>query len=393
VELVRRTRVRTALAAAVAFAAGALALSSPAVAAAGAPVIDCPLRDAPFTVDSPLVDVMLSPRASAVLERFIPGATTKLPANMMSTKAPTFAAILSPRTSLGMFAGSQDPAKLAQIDAALRAVPVTPADKIARCERYDNERPSFTLPAGKSRIKVLLFEKMTGFRDTPSVEAASAMFRDLAQRNGWALVETDKGGVMTPATLRQFDAVIWNNVSGDVLTLSQRRAFRSYIEGGGGYIGVHGSAGDFIYPWDWYPDTLIGARFIGHPMEPQFQDAAVRIEPNPAHIGASVAPGWTMKDEWYSFRASPRATSQVVANLDESTYKQIGRGGQNLTMGDHPIAWSRCVGNGRSFYSAIGHRPEGYSDPRYQQLLVDAVRWAAGKGGTRCSAGKQIPVR
>jgi uncharacterized protein len=381
--------VNAMLKTALAFAAGLLACAGSAQAA----VTDCPLRNAPFSADSPLVDIMLSKPASAVLEQFVPGATTKLPANMMSTKAPTFAAILSPRTAMGMFSGSQDPAKIAAMDAALRKVPVTAADRVARCERYDDERISFTLPAGKAVPKLLLFEKMTGFRDTPSVEAANAMFRELAQRNGWALVVSDKAGIINPADLAKFDAVIWNNVSGDVLTLTQRRAFENYIRAGGGFLGVHGSAGDFIYFWDWYPDTLIGARFVGHPMEPQFQDAAVRIESNSARIGASVAPGWMMKDEWYSFRASPRATSQVVATLDEGTYKQVGRGGQNLTMGDHPIAWTRCVGNGRSFYSAIGHRPETYSDPKYQRLLEDAIVWTAGKGTGGCRAGRQVPAR
>lgn len=361
---------------------------------AHAAVLDCPLRDAPFSADSPLVDILLSPAASAVVEKYQPGMTTKLPPNMRSTQAPTFAAILSPRVAMGMF-GARDQSKVAQMDAELRALPVTAADKAARCARYDNERPRFSLPAGKGKLKVLLFEKMTGFRDTPSVEAARAMFQELAKRNGWALVVTDKAGVMNPAQLRQFDAVVWNNVSGDVLTLSQRRAFENYIRNGGGFVGIHGSAGDFIYFWNWYPDTLIGARFIGHPADPQFQDAAVKIESNPAGIGASLAPGWTMNDEWYSFRASPRGTgAQVVATLDESTYKPVGRGGQQLAMGaDHPIAWTRCVGNGRSFYSAIGHRPETYSDPRHQRLIEDAVRWAAGKGKTRCFAGKQVAAR
>jgi uncharacterized protein len=364
-------------------------------APAQAQVTDCPLRDMPFSADSPLVDILLSPAASAVLERHQPGITTRLPANMRSTKAPTFSAILSPRTAMSMFSGARDEANVAQVDADLRALPVTAADRAARCERYDNERPRFTLPAGKGKLKLLLFEKMTGFRDGPSVEAAKAMFDALARRNGWALVVSDKAGIMNPKDLARFDAVIWNNVSGDVLTLGQRRAFENYIRRGGGYLGVHGSAGDFVYFWDWYPDTLIGARFIGHPSDPQFQDASVRIESHPAGIGASLAPGWTMKDEWYSFRASPRSTgAHVVATLDESTYKQVGRGGLKLAMGsDHPIAWTRCVENGRSFYSAIGHMPETYADPRHQRLIEDAIRWTAGKGATQCRAGRQVPAR
>ena len=128
---------------------------------------------------------------------------------------------------------------------------------------------------------------MTGFRDGPSVEAANAALRAMAQRNGWALVVTDKGGAITPSILRKFDAVIWNNVSGDVLTVTQRRAFEDYIAKGGGYVGIHGSGGDPVYYWDWYADTLIGARFAGHPMDPQFQDARVLVESSAAALAAS----------------------------------------------------------------------------------------------------------
>jgi type 1 glutamine amidotransferase len=49
---------------------------------------------------------------------------------------------------------------------------------------------------------------------------------------------------------------------------------------------------------------------------------------------------------------------------------------QDLRMGDHPIAWTRCVGRGRSFYSAIGHRPQTYSDPTYRTMLESAIGWA-----------------
>jgi type 1 glutamine amidotransferase len=56
-------------------------------------------------------------------------------------------------------------------------------------------------------------------------------------------------------------------------------------------------------------------------------------------------------------------------------------------MGDHPIAWTRCIGRGRSFYSAIGHRPESYAVPSHVRLLEQAVEWAAGSGEAGCPAG------
>ncbi len=73
--------------------------------------------------------------------------------------------------------------------------------------------------------------------------------------------------------------------------------------------------------------------------------------------------------------------AHIVATLDEASYEPVGMPGQNLRMGsDHPIAWTRCVGQGRSFYSAIGHRPEVYSEPHYRLMLENAIGWAATKG-------------
>jgi uncharacterized protein len=58
-------------------------------------------------------------------------------------------------------------------------------------------------------------------------------------------------------------------------------------------------------------------------------------------------------------------------------------------MGDHPIAWTQCIGDGRSFYSAIGHRPESYIEPHSVRLLEQGIAWAAGLGETRCVNGKE----
>jgi type 1 glutamine amidotransferase len=346
--------------------------------AAARPVTDCPMRDAPFSVRSPVVDLLLSPAAKAVAEGQAQELFRALPPRFFSTEAPTFASIL---TLESLAEREKLPAaRLAMVDAALRTLPVTATDRAARCARYDNDRPSFSLPKGKPAL--LIFEKISGFRDVPSVEAARKALQAIADRKGWAVAVTDKGGAITPATLRRFQAVAWNNVSGDVLTLSQRAALKSYVEGGGGFVAVHGSSGDPATFWDWYSDTLIGARFAGHPMNPQFQSARVVVEARGHAVTAGLPPEWTMTDEWYSFKANPRASgAHVLATLDEASY-QPGA----LAMGDHPIAWTRCVGKGRMVYAAIGHRPETYADPHYARMLDNAIGWA-GDRKAACQAG------
>jgi type 1 glutamine amidotransferase len=348
----------------------ALAWATAAVAQSS---IDCPLENVSYSIDSPLIDVLLKPEAKAVVDQAEPTLFDKLPRMFIGTTAPSFSAIITTRIAAS-FKGIPD-SRLSSIDEALRALPITDADRKARCGRFDVDRPHLVIPKGRPRL--LFFEKINGFRDGPSVEAARHAFETMAARNGWALVTTDKGGAITPSILKEFDAVIWNNVSGDVLTMKQREALKTYIEHGGGFVAFHGSGGDPVYFWDWYADTLIGARFKGHPLAPQFQDAHVVVE-DTGPVGKALAPGWIMSDECYSFNSSPRAAgAHVIATLDESSYSPKGMGNQDLRMGDHPIAWQKCVGQGRAFYSAIGHRPETYTDSHYVTLLENAVRWAA----------------
>jgi type 1 glutamine amidotransferase len=372
--------------AALMLAASACAGAAPAQSQAAG--IDCPLRNAPYSIHSPLLDIMLKPEAVAAIEALSPGLTAKLPPQLRSSKSPSFGAILTLERTASIALSGAD---LGQLDAALQQLPVTDTDRMARCARYDRDHVDLAFP--ETGLRVLVFEKMTGFRDGPSVDAARAALTGLAERHGWTLRATDRGGAMSDDQLADVDVVVWNNVSGDVLTLSQRAAFRRYIESGGGYVGIHGAAGDPVYFWDWYPDTLIGARFIGHPMAPQFQDARIVVSGS-SSIGRELAPGWSMNDEWYSFASNPRDTgATIIASLDEGTYLPGVSNGRDLRMGDHPIVWSHCVDDGRAFYSAIGHRPETYADARHLLLLEEGIVWAAGRGDTICEGGLERPAR
>lgn len=335
---------------------------------------DCPLAAAPYTIDTPLVDLMLDPRARQAFDEL--GLLDKLPAPLHKTEVPTFAAIVSPRVMAKWL--KLPPEKLDELASKLGALTIRPEDSIARCARYDAGGPPPLEPT--RRPAILIFDKSTGFRDGPSVEAANDALRRIGERRGWEVMVTSDAAAFTPKVLRRFDVVVWNNVSGDVLTLGQRKAFRDYIEGGGGFAGLHGSGGDPIYLWDWYADELIGARFSGHPSNPQFQTARIVVDDPASPITRGLGSGWTLEEEWYSFARSPRGTgARILLTLDESSYAP-----GELAMGDHPIAWTRCVGEGRSFYSAIGHRPENYSDPKSVLLMEQGLAWALGSSGEPC---------
>jgi len=338
----------------------------------------CPLAQQPYSVDTPLIDLLLNAQTRDIMQRH--GLLDKVPSALASVQPPTFLTIVSARIVSKYFGLPESTVDALASD--LARVPLSKEDSRARCARYDMQPPQLTMPA--SRPAILVFDKSVGFRDGPSVDAAKALLKRIASSRGWALVLTSSAGVFDASLLQHFDAVVWNNVSGDVLTMPQRSALRNYIEGRGGFAGIHGSGGDPLYLWDWYADSLIRARFTGHPLAPQFQDARLVIEDQNNAITGGLGSGWTLNDEWYSFKESPRTRgAHILVTIDEASYNPVD-GKRDSRMGDHPIAWTRCVGNGRSFYTAIGHRPETYSDAKAAALLEGGIAWAAGLMGSSC---------
>lgn len=240
------------------------------------------------------------------------------------------------------------------------------------------------------RPAVLVFSKTNSFIHKEAIPAAQAMFQALAEKNGWSIYITDNGAIHNPEDLARFDTIVWNNVTGNVLTQAQQQALVTYLQSGGGWVGIHGS-GDSSSNWGWYNETLIGATFIGHPMDPQFQQATVDIEQPADPIVDHLGSEWIRVDEWYSFAESPRSKGfDILATLDESSYSPWF-GKKDMRMGeDHPIVWKHCLQRGRVFYSAMGHTAESYAEPRHIEMLKRAVAWTAGLEGTHCEPGNKI---
>jgi len=239
--------------------------------------------------------------------------------------------------------------------------------------------PELFGPRSPGDVRILLFSKTSGFRHAEAIPACERSVREIAARRGWRVFATENGAVFSDELLAHFDVVLGNNTTGDNWDLAQKTAFVQFVERGGGFVGVHGAAGTRYEYWDWYKDTLIGARFIGHPVFPQLQDATVVVE-DAAHPAMSTLPArFTAHDEWYSFAASPRGRVRVLATLDESSYSPRELF-SSIAMGDHPVVWSHCIGRGRSFYSALGHTAAAYATKEHTALLEGALAWAAGEG-------------
>ena len=226
----------------------------------------------------------------------------------------------------------------------------------------------------ETTFRALVFSKTAGFRHASIPDGISAL-EEMADEHGLEVDATEDAGVFTDESLAAYDVVVFLNTTGDVLDAAQQAAFEAFVEGGGGFVGVHAAA-DTEYAWPFY-GRLVGAYFESHP---QVQEAVVQVldrtHPSTEHLPAR----WTRTDEWYDYRANPRGEVHVLAALDAASY-------EGSTMGaDHPIAWCHVVEGGRAWYTGGGHTSASFEEPAFRQHLLGGLAWAAGTQPGDCGA-------
>ena len=229
---------------------------------------------------------------------------------------------------------------------------------------------------------VLVFSKTAKYRHK-CIPVGNTALVELGQTHGFSVEVTEDANAFTADNLKRFAVVVFHNTTGDVLDEAQEDVFEAYIQGGGGFAGIH-AATDTEYDWPWY-NELVGGYFAGHPkVQPARHELIDGDHPSTAHLEDR----FVRTDEWYNFKKYNENVS-VLLELDETTYK----GGK---MGDfHPIAWYHDFDGGRAWYTGGGHTNESVFRARLPP--AHPGRNFLGGGGARCrrraSSSPQTPSR
>ncbi|KAA6440407.1 ThuA domain-containing protein [Dyadobacter flavalbus] len=243
---------------------------------------------------------------------------------------------------------------------------------------YETEKPAINFPPNQPAI--LIFSKTTGFRHAESIKASLPVFSEIARENNWFIYQTEEGGIFNPEQLKRFKVVVFNNSTGRVLNDEQQEFLSQYVESGGTLLGIHG-AGDDSHHWPWYETHLLGTRFSHHPLNPQFQKTAVHVALDvDSTLTRNLPAVWTNEDEWYVFFSQPegmRIVSYINGNKIIPNGNLLWIRDKNFGMGqNHPVAWYRNVGKGKTFYTSMGHSKEVWQNKNFVQMIENAIIWS-----------------
>ncbi|PWZ00677.1 class I glutamine amidotransferase-like protein [Testicularia cyperi] len=272
---------------------------------------------------------------------------------------------------------------------------------------------------------ILLYTKTAGYRHDSipvavetitalgngSLQLPSSVIDDSISAIRWSSYHTEDQTLFhNQSFLSQFDAISFVSTSdvdppgvGTVLDDQGLRNFASYIQAGGGFIGIHAAAVT-LYGAPFY-GRLLGAYFDYHPA---IQNVSVKPVTTD-HPSTSRLPldGFEIYEEMYQFRSDPRQLPSP-ANLlmtNATAYQDGGvnaLGFRNGTNGPapHPLAWWRegglldeddstdpsvrgggganiqvSGGPGRSWFTSLGHDNTTWAKDLYKGHVAGGIGW------------------
>jgi type 1 glutamine amidotransferase len=151
------------------------------------------------------------------------------------------------------------------------------------------------------------------------------------------------------------------------ITSEQEKGLLSAIQSGVGLAGWHGGLADSFrnnpnYQW------MVGGQWVAHPGD--FVDYDVNIIDHTDSITQGL-PDFRMHSEQYYLHVDP--TNEVLATTTFQT--EVAPWVNGCMM---PVVWKRMWGQGRVFYSSLGHNVKDFAMAEVREIQRRGMLWAAG---------------
>ncbi len=234
--------------------------------------------------------------------------------------------------------------------------------------------------AAEAPIRVLYLDQSVGWRHRPVTRPAeglapseAAMIAIGKASGAFETQVTQDAREITPERLKNVDVLVFYTtgalpISPEAWAAVQQR----FAAGKLGFVGLH-SAADTAWGYEGPGldyTRFVGGQFAGHPWT---EDQKVRVKAIDNHpLAAPWGRSVDLVEEIYQYKRFDPAAVRVIQSLDYS-------GTPLKRPYAVPVSWVRSVGNGRLFFTNLGHNEATWADPRFAEQIVRAVRWTAWK--------------
>ena len=144
----------------------------------------------------------------------------------------------------------------------------------------------------------------------------------------------------------------------------QLQAIQDWCAAGRPIVGIR-TASHAFQNWLAFDKDVLGGDYNGHGRD---ETVSVAVEPEAEDhpVLKGIAP-WERPGKVYR---NPAVAADVQVLLRAAYCQEAGQ----------PLAWCRVYppAGGRAFYTSMGH-PHDFDDPRYLQLITNAIHWAAAR--------------
>ncbi len=259
--------------------------------------------------------------------------------------------------------------------------------------------------------KKLLFLTHAGLYKHASLAPAEAAVTEWGKASGFQ-VTTLQGytqdsrsldlSVLTPEYLNSFDGLMLMTNGNLPLTPRQRQSIVDFVRNGKALVGVH-CATLTLYDYPEFGEVLGGyylRSVVPTEMVAKGKVGVLKVE-DPNHPATRMLGStWPLNEEFYEFghhvwnASTPTANLSAVGRLpilmpfsrdrvhvllsldtDRTDMSDL----PNIPKGDYPQAWTRTFGQGRTFYTTLGHREDIWAhDAVFRAHVTGGIRWALG---------------
>ena len=179
-------------------------------------------------------------------------------------------------------------------------------------------------------------------------------------------------GIDTAATLNAAEAIALMPQA-DVLVFSGnheqfgrgnfQQALHEFADAGKGIVMIHAAA--WVHPWKNYNQRFIMGASAGH----GYGEFEVTVKQPEHPVMKGVPATFRITDESYHHEFGPGANVELLAE----------NAPDNKTKKPHASVWVVKDPKTRIVCITHGHAKEAHENPAYKTMLVNAVRWVAGK--------------